>query len=245
MKLYALGTGSGMASKHLNCSCYMVESGGKSFILDCGEGCTQTLLRMDYDITTIDAIIICHYHPDHLCGVFMLLQTMYLKGRTQPLMLYLPEREDEFRGFMQYMYLFEERFAYVLNIRPITDLPVDYPRFRIQANDHLVGYTAVIDASDLPNLQKAYSLRIRSEEGDLVYSSDIGTIQSIEELIRGAHTFVCDGLHPPFEELERIAALDLERVLLTHETPAEAIAVLQSKNDKLFEKIVEGKVYTI
>ena len=245
MKLYALGTGSGMASKDLNCSCYLVEREDKSFILDCGEGCTQTLMRMDYDICEIEAIIICHFHPDHLCGVFMLLQTMYLRKRTKPLKLYLPEREDEFLGFMQYMYLFDEKFAYALKIRSILDLPKDYPYFSLVENDHLIGYTAVIESGNLPNQQRAYSVRIAGEKGDFAYSSDIGSIKSIEGLIDGVHTFVCDGLHPPYEELERLLGLSIKRVILTHETPDEAIKSLKAKDAERFEAIRQGESYTI
>ncbi|HHV36675.1 MAG TPA: ribonuclease Z [Candidatus Cloacimonetes bacterium] len=245
MKLYALGTGSGMASKDLNCSCYLLERENKSFILDCGEGCTQTLLRMDYDIREIEAIIICHYHPDHLCGIFMLMQTMYLKGRKKPLKLYLPEREDEFLGFMQYMYLFEERFAYELEICSILDLPKDYPYFSLMKNDHLIGYTAVIEEGGLPNQQRAYSVRIAGEKGDMAYSSDIGDIKSIEKLIDGVHTFICDGLHPPYEELERLLELSIKRVIFTHETPKEAIMKLKAQDAGRFEEIVQGESYTI
>ncbi len=64
--------------------------GGQDILLDCGEG-TQTQMQQ-YDVRwgRINYIFISHLHGDHYFGIFGLLTTMSLLGRTTPLHLYAP-----------------------------------------------------------------------------------------------------------------------------------------------------------
>lgn len=245
MRFYTLGTGSGIASAVKNASSFLVEASGYRFILDAGEGCTQTLLRLNYPINEIDAIILTHLHPDHIGGIYLLLQTMYLKGRSKVLNLYLAERVDDFLKAMQMQYLYREKFQYELKLKEISELSKDYPLVKAMANDHLIGYTPIIQRDKLPNQQLAYSIRILGGTADLVYTADVTTMRSIVELLKGADTVIADGLHPEFDELLIFKELDIRRVLLSHETPAEYVQVLEADESAIYEEIKEGVWYTV
>ncbi|MDO5443607.1 MAG: ribonuclease Z [Bacteroidia bacterium] len=63
---------------------------GRSFLIDCGEGVQVQLQRFGVSIMKIDSIFISHIHGDHVFGIFGLLSTMGMLGRSMPLNIYAP-----------------------------------------------------------------------------------------------------------------------------------------------------------
>jgi len=61
------------------------------FLLDCGEGTQQQMRRAHLSFMKVEAIFISHIHGDHLFGLFGLLNTMTMYGRTAPLYIYGPQ----------------------------------------------------------------------------------------------------------------------------------------------------------
>lgn len=60
------------------------------YLIDCGEGTQQQLLRYDVKATRIDHIFISHLHGDHYLGLVGLLSSLHLNGRRKPLKLFGP-----------------------------------------------------------------------------------------------------------------------------------------------------------
>ena len=63
---------------------------GDVLLLDCGEGTQRQMMRMGVSYSKVQAILISHLHLDHYLGVFGLLETLRLNGRTAPLPLFGP-----------------------------------------------------------------------------------------------------------------------------------------------------------
>ncbi|RCH53986.1 ribonuclease Z [Mucilaginibacter hurinus] len=60
------------------------------YLIDCGEGTQQQMLRFDIKASRISHIFISHLHGDHYLGLVGLLSSLHLNGRTKPLYLYGP-----------------------------------------------------------------------------------------------------------------------------------------------------------
>ena len=60
------------------------------YLIDCGEGTQQQMLRFDIKASRIDHIFISHLHGDHYLGLVGLLSSMHLNGRSKPLKLFGP-----------------------------------------------------------------------------------------------------------------------------------------------------------
>jgi ribonuclease Z len=60
------------------------------YLIDCGEGTQQQMLRFDVKASRIDHIFISHLHGDHYLGLVGLLSSMHLNGRIKPLHIYCP-----------------------------------------------------------------------------------------------------------------------------------------------------------
>src|SRR3954465_11875491 len=64
MRLTILGKSPAWQDAGGACSGYMIEEGGTTVILDCGNGVFSKLRRFR-DYTRIDAVVISHLHADH------------------------------------------------------------------------------------------------------------------------------------------------------------------------------------
>ncbi len=60
------------------------------YLIDCGEGTQQQMLRFDVKPSKIDHIFISHLHGDHYLGLIGLLSSMHLNGRKKPMKLFGP-----------------------------------------------------------------------------------------------------------------------------------------------------------
>ena len=63
---------------------------GRLFLVDCGENAQVQLKRFKISKARLDNILISHLHGDHIFGIFGMLSTMALDGRTAPLYIYAP-----------------------------------------------------------------------------------------------------------------------------------------------------------
>jgi len=63
---------------------------GRLFLVDCGENAQVQLKRYKISKARLDNILISHLHGDHIFGIFGMLSTMALDGRTAPLYIYAP-----------------------------------------------------------------------------------------------------------------------------------------------------------
>jgi ribonuclease Z len=59
-------------------------------MIDCGEGAQIQLRRAGVSFLKIEHICLSHVHGDHMFGLFGLLSTMGMLGRTAPLAIYAP-----------------------------------------------------------------------------------------------------------------------------------------------------------
>ncbi|MDB4922446.1 ribonuclease Z [Mucilaginibacter sp.] len=65
------------------------------YLIDCGEGTQQQMLRFDIKASRIDHIFISHLHGDHYLGIVGLLSSLHLNGRIKPLKIYCPPQLKE------------------------------------------------------------------------------------------------------------------------------------------------------
>jgi ribonuclease Z len=86
-----LGSGSALPLPGRSPSSQLVSTDSAGYLIDCGEGTQYKLRTIRRGISKIRAICISHLHGDHYYGVFGLLDTMAMSGRTEPLYLIAPQ----------------------------------------------------------------------------------------------------------------------------------------------------------
>jgi len=71
MEITILGCSGGYPSPGGATSGYLIRSGGRTLLIDCGSGILSRLFRHT-SIEKVDAIIISHFHNDHFCDLSVL-----------------------------------------------------------------------------------------------------------------------------------------------------------------------------
>ena len=85
-----LGSSSATPIFNRNPSAQVLNINEHLYLVDCGEGTQQQMLRFDVKGSRIDHIFISHLHGDHYLGLVGLLSSMHLNGRARPLKLFGP-----------------------------------------------------------------------------------------------------------------------------------------------------------
>ena len=133
-------------------SSILLESGGRRWLLDAGEPCSQRLKAMDVPFASLDAVFISHGHSDHLSGLPMIIQGAWLEARREPLPLYLPaELIAPVRTWLEAVYLPEKLVGFPIQFHAWETLlggaaTLDEGRLRVSVNPstHLDGLRASI-----------------------------------------------------------------------------------------------------
>jgi ribonuclease Z len=94
-ELTILGSSSATPIHGRNPSAQLLNINEQFYLIDCGEGTQQQLLRFGLKASKIDTIFISHLHGDHYLGLMGLLSSMHLVGRTKSLMLFGPPELHE------------------------------------------------------------------------------------------------------------------------------------------------------
>ena len=89
--LNVLGTASALPTTERYPSAQVLNVRGRLFMIDCGEGAQIQLRRAGVSFLKIEHICLSHVHGDHIFGLFGLLSTMGMLGRTAPLNIYAPK----------------------------------------------------------------------------------------------------------------------------------------------------------
>jgi ribonuclease Z len=85
-----LGSSSATPIFNRNPSAQALNINDHIYLVDCGEGTQQQMLRFDVKASRIDHIFISHLHGDHYLGLVGLLSSMHLNGRSKTLKLFGP-----------------------------------------------------------------------------------------------------------------------------------------------------------
>lgn len=116
-KIHILGCGSALPTLRHNATCQIVEIRGKYFMIDCGEGTQIQVRRTKVHFSKIQAVFISHLHGDHCFGLFGMISTFGMTGRTAPLHVYAPKEFEEY--FNLSMELFCKKLEFSVMFHPV------------------------------------------------------------------------------------------------------------------------------
>ena len=85
-----LGTGCPVASPLRAGPGHLVSTLEASLLIDCGSGVAQRLVAAGRRGADLDALIVTHYHSDHVVDFYQLLISSWHQGRARPLIVHAP-----------------------------------------------------------------------------------------------------------------------------------------------------------
>ena len=129
--LNVLGTASALPTTERYPSAQVLDVRGRLFMIDCGEGAQIQMRKAGISFLKIEHICLSHIHGDHLFGLFGLLSTMGMLGRSAQLNIYAP---SGFRPVLDFfMNHFGDGIRFEINY---TELTMDAPE-TVYENRHV------------------------------------------------------------------------------------------------------------
>lgn len=102
-KVIILGTSNSIPSKNHENTHLAIIGEERTILVDCVSTPVVRLEEAGVDFNNLTDIIITHFHPDHVSGIPLLLENMWLMGRTKPLNIYglhyTMDRLEDLMGF--------------------------------------------------------------------------------------------------------------------------------------------------
>jgi ribonuclease Z len=111
-----LGSSSALPTSERFPTAHLLNASERFFLIDCGEGTQMQLRKFRIKLGKINHIFISHLHGDHVFGIFGLVSSFSLLGRTSKLHFYGPDMLEElildhlkfFRGELTYPVVFHK-----------------------------------------------------------------------------------------------------------------------------------------
>ena len=85
-----LGSSSATPVYNRNPTAQLLNCNGNYYLIDCGEGTQQQLIKFGIKSNKINQIFISHLHGDHYFGLIGLLSSLHLNGRIKPMHVFGP-----------------------------------------------------------------------------------------------------------------------------------------------------------
>lgn len=187
MKLTVLGSGSSWPDSKRGAPACALEVDGALFLIDAGEGCTRAMAATGLDWRAVDAVLLTHYHNDHVSGLIPFLFALHVfPGREKPLTIFGPP------GLADYMDAQRGALAPWLANMPI---PVN---LREIGNENRIDLTGAVTATAFEVMHKKVSVGYRIEHAGrkIGFSGDSSMCEALIRIASDANLFVCESGYP-------------------------------------------------
>jgi ribonuclease BN (tRNA processing enzyme) len=230
-ELVALGTGDAFGDGGRFQACLLLRDGEFSTLIDCGATSLVALRQAGVDPSTIDAVLLSHFHLDHFGGVPLLVLDGQFKHRAKPLVVAGPagiERrlarlmEDAYPGSSST----RQRFA------------LTYQELVVES----VSTVGPLRITALPVLHtpgsEALGFRVAVGGRVLAYSGDTAWTDALVPLGRSADLFICEAYsfekripyHLSYDDIAlHLAEIGAARVVLIHPGPDMLLHAAESR----------------
>lgn len=253
------GSGSPMPDPTRAGPCTVVLAGKKLFVVDAGAGSTKNLSLMNLPPARVNAVLLTHFHSDHIDGLGELMLQRWASGpNISPLPIYGPTGVDQVVAGFQAAYVLDSGYR-VAHHGPTVVPPSGFggAAHPFEAQPNLPNVT-VIDEPDLKVIafpvhhnpvEPAVGYLFIYKDRRVVISGDTAASPRLEAAAKGADLLVHEGLSPELVGLQRKAALATGRVNLAaifhdilsyHTTPEQAAGIAQRAGVKslLFTHVI-------
>ena len=182
--LNVLGTASALPTTERYPSAQVLDVRGRLFMMDCGEGAQMQMRRAGISFLKIEHICLSHIHGDHVFGLFGLLSTMGMLGRSAQLNIYAPKNFEPVLNF--FLEQFGEGLQFSINYVPLEmDAPeLVYENRKVELLafplNHRIDTFGFIIREKMP----PYNVRKEAIEKYGLTLAEIGTLKRGEDVFR-------------------------------------------------------------
>lgn len=244
-----LGTGDPFAAGGRFQSCILLDGPGGRVLLDCGATSLVAMERFGVDPGTLDAVVVTHFHGDHIGGLpFLLMESQFnttrdeaARQRRRPLLIAGPAGIEERVRRISELFEYSNGFTLPMEQGVLTFVPLEPGRATA------VGPVEVT-AFAVRHTPEAIGVRVACAGKMIAYTGDTAWTDTVIDIAAGADLFICNTYS--FDEesslvtyrvlMEHRARLACKRVILTH-----IGGDLQRHLDRVTEEVAEDGMMVV
>ena len=248
MKVTIVGSGDAFGSGGRFNTCFMIETQGRTVLMDFGASSPVALKAQGHDPDRIDAVILSHLHGDHFGGLpFLLLDAQFLSRRSRPLTIAGPPgSRDRIKALLEVYFPRSTgtNWRFPWEVVEITPACRDRP-----ASGSTIATAEVVHPSGAPST----AVRISDGRATIAYSGDTEWTDALIPIADGADLLIIECYeyarpvtgHINWAVLkECIPALRARRIMITHMSPS-MLARIDEARAEGFEVADDGLVVEI
>lgn len=221
MKIIFLGTGSAKTNLARAHSSILVSSNKKYSLIDCGDGIPIQLAKFGININNIESVIISHNHPDHLSGLFTLINQMKIIGRNKSLNIYGDSLfVANFWNVMNTFHLYKETISFKIVLKVLKDncriIPLHGINVKCKKNSHIKRKEVLQKYPS--SVFNSFSFLIEGTKNNIFYTADIGSEKDLLLFQKYRIDYlIADCFHISIAQIiSMIPNLKPKRTILTH-----------------------------
>ena len=182
--LNVLGTASALPTTERYPCAHVLNVRGRIFMIDCGEGAQIQLRKAGISFLRIEHICLSHIHGDHIFGIFGLLSTMGMYGRSSQLNIYAP---ITFRPVLDFfLETFGEGIQFDINYVPLemSQPEIVYSNRTVELLAFPLNHRVETYGFIIREKQSAYNVRKSAISEYGLTLTEIGTLKRGEDVVR-------------------------------------------------------------
>jgi ribonuclease Z len=180
MLVTLLGTGCPQVHPHHFGPASLVQSGGRSFLVDCGSGVTQRMAAAGVSGAKLDALLLTHLHSDHLIDLYQLVISSWHQGRARPQRIFGPAGTRAFAEATMAVWRKEREARIVWECRPSTaGLELDITEFEEGALWDADGLRISAFEVDHGPVKPAFGFLFETAQARVAFSGDTTACDSL------------------------------------------------------------------
>lgn len=194
MKLTTLGSGTFFISKEMSASSFVIDTGTKKLLIDCGPGTLVKLAQAGIDINDIDYVFLTHFHPDHSSDLFPLFMNYRLAD------IFAPSSDNKFpvfygpKGLRKFMINYAKN-SQLHSVEGWDKIEmVDY-NSKMQIDDFTLK-TFKVEHNAFNFKAAVYALRFEFNDKVITFSGDCASCDGVKKACKNADLFICDASFP-------------------------------------------------
>jgi ribonuclease BN (tRNA processing enzyme) len=223
VRLTIIGSGDAFGSGGRFNTCFLVETGERKVLLDCGASSLVGLKARNIDLDTIDGVILSHLHGDHFGALpFLLLDAQFLSRRERPLSIIGPPgTRERLDAALEVFFPRSSKSSW--------KFPFDVSELTPGVPGEMLGFA--LSTAEVVHQSGAPSTAVRLTQGGkvLAYSGDTEWTDALVPIADGADLFIIECYdhtrdlsgHMSFTRLmQQRGKLRARRIMLTHMNPS-------------------------
>lgn len=222
MSLRCFGVGDGWPAADRRHSSFLFRFGSTSVLVDCGDGLSSAYKSAGLDYNAVDHLLISHLHSDHVGGLSMFFQGLWLERREKPLTVHAPAVAiAPLQAWLEATLLSPDLLAFPVEWRPLkSGAPMHLTDVVVtpHATSHLESLRLVLQVRHPAMCFDAFSFVLSGFGKRIAHTADIGAVNDLEPLLREPlDVLVCELAHvDPVPLLQALRGRSIGKVIFIH-----------------------------